>query len=374
MFLTYVPKSKIMVHMSSFEPSLPYNTLPFLPPSLEKIETIAILKQESRAHAAISELKGIANIIPNQAILINAIVLQEAKDSSEIENIITTNDDLYKAASMTASKIDSATKEVLFYREALYEGYKKIQKKNMLAISDIIEIQKIIIQNDAGIRRTKGTTLFNDKTNTVVFTPPDDINIIYKLLDNFVNYLNSSETSLITLAVLHYQFETIHPFYDGNGRTGRIINILYLILKEYLDIPILYLSSYIIRNKKKYYDLLLSVTENNDWESWILYILNGIEITAIQTIDKVKKIKVLLDNTIETVKSQAPKIYSKELVETLFTNPYCKIDFIVKAISVERKAASRYLLQLEVLGILQSYKIGKENIFVNTKLVELLKI
>lgn len=359
--------------MKGFNPTEPNNDLSFLPPDASKTETVRILKQESKAIAAIAELKGIANIIPNQSILINAIVLQEAKDSSEIENIITTKDDLYKAVSSTAAKVNPATKEVMFYREALYVGFQKIKQRDLLSINDIIEIQKILIQNDAGIRTTAGTALVNDKTNEVIYTPPQNYDVINALLKNFVEYLNDEETSLVKMAVLHYQFETIHPFYDGNGRTGRIVNILYLILKGYLDNPILYLSSYIIRNKTLYYDLLLSVTKDNNWEDWILYILTGIEQTAKETIGKIKRIRELLDRTIETIKEKASKIYSKELVETLFVNPYCKVEFITTSINVERKAASRYLHQLEEIGILKSYKVGKENIFINIELIELLK-
>lgn len=359
--------------MKDFNPTQPNNDLSFLPPDTSKTETVRILKQESKAVAAIAELKGIANIIPNQSILINAIVLQEAKDSSEIENIITTKDDLYKAVSSTVAKVNPATKEVMFYREALYVGFQKIKKRDLLSINDIIEIQKILIQNDAGIRTTPGTALINDKTNEVIYTPPQSYDAINVLLKNFVEYLNNEEVSLAKMAVLHYQFETIHPFYDGNGRTGRIVNILYLILKGYLDIPILYLSSYIIKNKTLYYELLLSVTKDSNWEDWILYILTGIEQTAKETIVKIKRIRELLDRTIEAVKEKAPKIYSKELVEILFVNPYCKVEFITASLNVERKAASRYLHQLEEIGILKSYKVGKENIFINVELIQLLK-
>lgn len=358
--------------MNEFNPKIPYNDLPLLPPETSKIESIKILKQENKAVAAISELKGIANIIPNPAILINAIVLQEAKDSSEIENIITTNDELYKAISTNIKKYNSATKEVMYYREALYEGFKKIKQRELISINDIIDIQKILVQNDAGIRKTPGTTLVNEKTNETIFTPPQGKDKINTLLSNFVKYLNNENDSLTKLAILHYQFETIHPFYDGNGRTGRILNILFLILKDYLDIPILYLSSYIIKNKAKYYDLLSSVTKNDNWEEWILYILEGIEITSKETIQKIIKIKDLLDKTIEDVKTKAPKIYSKELVEILFVHPYCKTQFIINEIGVERKAASRYLHQLKDMRLLDLYKIGKENIFINKELMTIL--
>lgn len=359
--------------MNKFDPQAPYDALPHVPPEPEKTETIKILKQEAKSAAAIAELKGIANIIPNQSILINAIVLREAKDSSEIENIITTQDDLYKAVSATLSKVNPSTKEVMFYREALYVGFQKIKKRDLLSISDIIEIQRILVQNDAGIRNTSGTALVNDKTKEVIYTPPQNYELLNALLKNLVEYLNSNEISLAKMAIIHYQFETIHPFYDGNGRTGRIINMLYLILKGYLDIPILYLSSYIIRNKAKYYELLQSVTKDQSWEDWILFILRGIEETAIETTSKVKEIKNLLEDTITRTREKASKIYSKELVEVLFVNPYCKVEHIIRAVNVERKAASRYLHQLEEVGILESHKIGKENIFVNRELIQLLK-
>jgi len=362
-----------MGHMSNFKPNIPYNNLPLLPPATNKIETIKILKQENNARSAIAELKGIANIIPNQSILINAIILQEAKDSSEIENIITTQDDLYKAISGNQKKYDSATKEVIYYREALYSGFNKIEKKGFITVNDVIGIQEELLKNNAGIRKTPGTSLVNDKTGEVVYTPPQSEDVINKLFRNTIEYLNDIDNSLAKMAIIHYQFESIHPFYDGNGRTGRIINILYLILKNYLDIPILYLSSYIIKNKTEYYRLLRSVTSEENWEEWIIYILKGIEEVANETIEKVLKIKELLDRTIEKVKNELPKIYSKELIEELFVHPYSKIEFLTKVLGVERKAASRYLNQLQEIGILKEYKIGREKIYINVELLKTLK-
>lgn len=357
-----------------FDPNKAYDNLPILPPPKDKTETVEILRTENRAVSAISELKGIANIIPNQGILMNAIVLQEAKDSSEIENIITTRDELYKAVSVTTKRVDPATKEVLYYREALYEGFKKIQKRKLLSVNDIIDLQQIIIQNEAGLRSTPGTTLINDRTLEIIYTPPQNPDTIKMLLGNLANYLNDGEATLAKLAILHYQFETIHPFYDGNGRTGRIVNILYLILYGFLDIPILYLSSYIIRNIQRYYELLLKVTKTQEWEEWIMFILEGIELTARDTIKKVKSIRACLDSTIEKIRTEAPKIYSKELVESLFLHPYCKVEFLTRELNIERKAASRYLHTLADAGILELYKIGNENIFINTNLMEILKI
>lgn len=344
-----------------------------LPIDSKKTETINILKAENKASKALAELKGIANLIPNQSILINAVVLQESKDSSEIENIITTKDELYKAVSETARKMDAATKEVMFYRESLYTGFNQLKEHDFISINDIVNIQKVLVQNDAGIRTLPGTKLVNDTTNEVVYTPPQTKEEIDELLKNFTEYLNNEDDSLSKLAILHYQFESIHPFYDGNGRTGRIINILYLILKHHLDVPILYLSSYIIKNKEQYYKLLQKVRIEENWEDWIIFILKGIEETSTETIQKVRDIKNLLDSTIEKVKTQAPKIYSKELIETLFENPYCKVEFIVKSLGVERKAASRYLHQLEDIGILKCIKIGKDNLFINIGLMNVLK-
>ncbi len=362
-----------MVRMNTFNPKIPYNNLPLLPPVNDKIETINILKQENKSRSAIAELKGIAKIIPNQSILINAIILQEAKDSSEIENIITTQDELYKAISGNQNINNPAIKEVLYYREALHAGFKRITERKILSVKDIIDIQILLLKNDAGIRKTTGTKLINDQTGEVVYTPPQSEEIINQLLGNLVAYLNNDSDSLSKMAIIHYQFESIHPFYDGNGRTGRIINILFLILKEYLDIPILYLSSYIIKNKSEYYRLLREVTINENWEDWIIYILKGVEIVAKETINKIVKIKDLLDETVEYVKKSLPKIYSKELVEELFVHPYCKIEFLVNVLGIERKAASKYLVQLEDVGILKQYKIGREKIFINLKLLELLK-
>ncbi|MBD3194045.1 MAG: Fic family protein [Candidatus Lokiarchaeota archaeon] len=358
--------------MNKFEAETPYNELPLIPPSRAKYESIKLWKQESNARSAIAELKGIANIIPNQAILINAIVIKESQDSSEVENIITTQDKLYQAMSVSKN-IDSETKEVMFYREALYAGWEKVKNQGFISINDIIAIQKILIQNDAGIRKTPGTALVNDKTGEIMYSPPDTPETLNKLLKNLTEYLNEGENSLIKIGIIHYQFESIHPFYDGNGRTGRIINILYLLLKKYLEIPILYLSSFIIKNKTKYYELLRNVTKNDEWEEWILFILKGIEITSKETIVKIKQIKSLIDKNIEYIKEKLPKIYSKELVELLFENPYCKVEFLVNGLGIERKAASRYLHQLSEIKILELKKIGRENIFINKKLMEILK-
>ena len=362
------------LNLFPYNPDEPYNGLPVLPPKIN-LETETILRKTAKARAALAELKGIASIIPNQNILINTISLKESKDSSEIENIITTNDKLFKAISSSLKNQDSATKEVIYYREALWEGYKEVEKTKMITVNTINFIQEKIIKNNAGIRKLPGTKIENTKTGKVIYTPPEGKQLLNSMLGNLETYINKNGDidPLIKLAVIHYQFEAIHPFYDGNGRTGRIINILYLILKNLLDIPVLYLSSYIIRNKKKYYDLLRSVTENNNWEEWILFILTGVEETSIETISKIKEIKKLLDETIETVKEKSPKIYKKELIELIFEQPYSKINYVVQKKIASREAAGKYLSELSKLGILKIFKFGKENLYLNIKLYNLLK-
>lgn len=354
----------------------PYRILDKLPPQREKIETLNILREVNKATAALAELKGIANTIPNQSMLLNAIVLQEAKGSSEIENIITTQDELYKALTINNSTISPGTKEVVNYRKAIFKGFDLIKKQGFLRLNDVIEIQNVLIENNAGIRSMPGTVLKNDATGEVIYTPPQDKNEILDLLSNFVEHFNDNKDDiapLINLAVLHHQFESIHPFYDGNGRTGRILNILYLIINNLIDLPILYLSRYIIENKSDYYRLLNQTNRLGEWEEWILFMLKAVETTSIQTIEKINTIKNLLEGTIGKVQANAPKIYKKELVELLFEQPYSKIEFVVNKLKVERKAASRYLKELEKIGILESQKVGRETLYINKELIEALK-
>jgi len=347
-----------------------------LPPKKEKVETIAILRQATKASAALAELKGIAKTIPNQVMLINAVILQEAKDSSEIENIITTQDELYKALSVGALKISAETKEVVNYRKAILIGFEILKKQQFLRVNDIIAIQQELIDNNAGIRSTPGTVLKNDITGEIVYTPPQDKEEIIDLLSNFIQYFNEHDeelSPLINLAILHYQFESIHPFYDGNGRTGRILNILYLILNDLIDVPILYLSSYIIQNKPEYYRLLSYTNKTGEFEDWILYMLKAVEFTSRSTIEKISSIKNQLDMTIEKVQNELPKMYRKELIEILFEQPYSKIEHLVIKLKIERKAASRYLRSLEEIGVLSSHKIGRETVYINIGLIEVLK-
>ncbi len=353
----------------------PHYKLDKLPPLREKVETIDVLRQTNKSTAALAELKGIAKSIPNQSMFINAIVLQEAKDSSEIENIITTEDELYKALTVNKTSISPETKEVVNYRRAIFHGFELVQKQGFLKVNDLISIQQQLIDNTAGIRSTPGTVLKNDKTGEIVYTPPQDKSEILDLLTNFIKHFNEQTdlSPLINLAILHYQFESIHPFYDGNGRTGRILNILYLILNELIDVPILYLSSYIIDNKSEYYRLLNQTNRTGKWEEWIIFMLKAVESTSKATITRITNIKNHLDNTIIKVQEKAPKIYRKELVELLFEQPYSKIEFVVNKLGVERKAASRYLKELETVGVVESQKVGREILYINKALIDILK-
>ncbi len=353
-----------------------FNNLPLLPPKQNLVETVKILRQESKAAVALAELKGLAKTLPNPNILINAIILKEAQASSEIENVITTQDKLYQALYAKSAKPDASTKEVLRYREALLSGTRLIKAKGFLNTNGILAIQKELEENNAGIRKLPGTALVNDLTNEVIYTPPDNFDTITGLMKNLEQYMNdhADEISpLIKLAIQHYQFESIHPFYDGNGRTGRIINVIFLILKGLLDEPILYLSSYIIKNKGAYYRLLQEVRTKNNWADWILYILTAIEQTALDTIRQIKQINALFAQTQKLVQEKLPRIYSKDLVEQLFVNPYCKNEFLVAHLHIERKAASRYLGSLVAIKVLKPQQNGKELIYINTKLYNLLK-
>jgi Fic family protein len=353
-----------------------FNNLPLLPPAQTLVETISVLKQVSKSAVALAELKGLAKTLPNPNILINAIVLKEAQASSEIENVITTQDKLYQALYAKSVKPDIATKEVLRYRESLLLGTQLIKERGFLNTNGIIDIQKELEENTAGTRKLPGTALVNDLTNEVIYTPPDNFETISNLMKNLEDYLNDDSddvSPLIKLAIQHYQFESIHPFYDGNGRTGRIINVLYLILKGLLDEPVLYLSSFIIKNKGDYYRLLQEVRTKNNWEGWILFVLRGIEITALETLKQISEINHLFKQSQTLIQEKLPRIYSKDLVEQLFIHPYCKNEFLVANLHIERKAASRYLNYLVELGVLESLQKGKEIIYINSNLYNLLK-
>ena len=359
--------------MTEFNPEVPHNTLPALPPAGEQIESTPILKRCIEARVALAELKQAAELIPNSAVLVNALPLLEARASSEIENIVTTTDKLFEFADIAEDRADAATKEALRYRSALYEGSKMVQRR-MLTTDMAIQICSTIKGMELDIRAEPGTTLKSRMTGKVIYTPPVGQQALVKMLDNWADFMHQEThiDPLVRMAVQHYQFEAIHPFADGNGRTGRILNILFLVEHGLLDSPILYLSRYIIQHKAAYYRLLLKVTEERDWESWILFILDGVEETCTWTTDKIKSIRELMEHTAEFVQTNLPKIYSWELVELLFKQPYCRIGNLVDAGIAKRQTASVYLKQLCDLGVLREVKSGRENIFVHPKYIELL--
>jgi len=348
-------------------------TIQKLPLSIE-VETPTTLKKAISANRALAKLNGVAKIIPNSAILINSLVLQEAKDSSEIENIITTHDELFRAG-LDVSDITNEAKEVQNYRQALLKGYELVKANKLLLKKYIIEIQQELEQNDAGVRRQSGTVLKNAATGEVVFTPPQDYETIQELLDNLECYINEENEidPLINMAIIHYQFESIHPFYDGNGRTGRIINILYLVLQNLLELPILYLSRYIIKNKADYYRLLQEVRTKEKWEEWVLYMLDGIEQTSLSTIELIENINLLMLETQTVVKEKLPKLYSKDLIEILFMHPYTRMEFLVNGLGISRQTASKYLKDLQNIGVLESVQIKNSKFFINTQLFAMLK-
>ncbi|MBN2865085.1 MAG: Fic family protein [Thiotrichales bacterium] len=350
----------------------------YLPPKLpleQALETKTVLKKTISANVALARLNGVTALIPNQAVLINSLILQEAKDSSEIENIITTHDDLYRST-IDQTNLSQSVKEVQYYGEALRKGFELVTQNKLLLTKDIVQVQSILEKNDAGIRKQGGTKLKNDQTGEVIFTPPQYEIDIRDALANLEQYINDSELDdidpLIKMAIIHHQFETIHPFYDGNGRTGRILNILYLVLNGLLDLPILYLSRYITTHKSDYYDLLQRVRTEQAWEEWILFMLDGIEQTANQTIDLIQKIDKLMSETATVIQQKSPKLYSKDLLEVLFVHPYTKIEFTEQAMNVSRKTASTYLNKLVDLDILHPVKMGKSKYFINTRFYQLL--
>lgn len=349
----------------------PYNALPPLPP-MQELETRPVLKQCILARAALAELRQAAELIPNQAMLINTIPLLEAKDSSEIENIVTTTDQLFQHAHGDGAG-DAATKEALRYRTALHRGFLSLRARP-LCTTTAVEICRTLKNADMDIRRVPGTQLANDRTGDVIYTPPEGEARLREMLANWERFLhNQTELDpLIRLAVGHYQFEAIHPFTDGNGRTGRILNILFLIQEDLLTLPILYLSRYIIANKQDYYRLLLDVTRAQAWEPWVLFMLRAVEETSRWTTAKIAAIRALAEHTRQHVRASLPKIYSRELVDVIFEQPYCRIANLVDKDIAQRQAASRYLKDLVELGVLREIKVGKEKLFLHPKLMQLL--
>lgn len=353
--------------------------IPILPLPFD-LENRDVLRAVNRANRKLAELKGVAQTIPNENILISTLTLQEAKDSSEVENIITTQDDLYKADLGIRDRITKAAeKEVMDYREALQVGYSEVRRNHILTLSTIKNIQSHLEHNTAGFRAVPGTILKRND-GVVVYTPPQDLATITTHMDNLERFINDPDLCeldpLIKMAIIHHQFESIHPFYDGNGRTGRIVLILYLVATEMLDIPILYLSRYITHNKVEYYRLLQAIRDKNDnnqqeWIDWILFILRGVEQTAGETISMVKGISQLMNEYKNVLRPLFGKQYKHELLNNLFFHPYTKIDFIERDMQVQRKTASKYLDMIVEAGLLEKVKLGTSNYYVNTRLVEL---
>ena len=340
-------------------------------PSSELIETPKVLKALVPAHRALAELKGVAKAIPNEGILISTLSMQEAQSSSAIENIITTQDALYKSELETKS-VDPIAKEVSYYAKALNLGYQRVIDQEALTLNSIRAIQELLDGNTAGFRQTPDVVLRNELTNEVVYVPPSSEHVptLMSELELFINTPNNLDP-LISMALIHHQFETIHPFSDGNGRTGRIINILYLVLSDLLDTPILYLSRYINQTKPEYYRLLQSVRDTGEWEAWMLYMLEGVQLTARHTITLVQNIQELLLKLKKLIRAEH-KFYSQDLINSLFKHPYTKVAFLQDELKISRATANRYLLALEDNRILRKAKLGRENFFINHELVSLL--
>lgn len=356
----------------SFDPKQAYNALPLLPPA-RVLETTAVLKSCIEARVALAEVKQAGLLIPNQAVLVNTIPLLEAQASSEIENIITTTDRLFLFADLQDGQADPATREALRYRTALWSGYQELRQRP-LTTNTAVAICRAIKGIDLDIRKTPGTQLINDRTGEVIYTPPEGEALLREKLANWERFIHESETldPLVRMAAMHYQFEAIHPFVDGNGRTGRVLNLLYLVEQGLLDIPVLYLSRYIIRHKADYYRLLLEVTTRDAWEPWLLYMLAAVTSTARWTTAKIHGLRRLITDTAECIRTQTPAIYSRELAELVFVRPYCRIAHIVDAGIAKRQTASTYLKELCAMGILREQKAGREKIFVNPAFMQLL--
>ena len=367
-----VKKSQKLNTSARFNPVKPYNSLPPIPPA-QALETLPVLRKCVGASRALAGLKEAARLIPNQDVLINSIPLREARDSSAIENIVTTNDTLFRYANTDPEKADDATKEALRYRTALIQGFKDVQEKPLSTRTAVL-VCRTIKNVDLDIRQVPGAALAGQPSGKVVYTPPEGQALLREKLSKLEQFLHGHDEvdPLIRMAAAHYQFEAIHPFTDGNGRTGRILNTLFLIDKKLLDLPILYLSRYINEHRSEYYDRLLAVTTSGAWEAWLLYMLTAVEETSLWTTAKIRAIGDLMDATVDYVSSSSPKVYSRELIEVIFTQPYSRIGNIVDAGLAVRQTASKYLKELAEKGVLQERQEGRENIYINVRFLELL--
>ncbi len=378
-FFDMYREKRFSIHINSdmftFEGDLYMKDLPFNIP-IELVETRAVLKKLASTRSALAELKGVAGSIPNENILIDTLVLQEAKDSSEIESIITTHDEIYSEFSENDSFASPAAKEVRKYADALKLSFSHVRDNGFIHNNLIFKIQEKIEGNNAGFRKQAGTKLINDQTGEVVYTPPQNYQQILELMANLEDYINKDESGLdplIKMAIIHHQFESIHPFYDGNGRTGRILNILYLIQEQLLNLPILYISKYINKHRQQYYQLLQQTRANENWEPWLLYMLEAVEQTSLKTIEIVKSIKVQMLQTKNVIRQNEPKIYSQDLINTIFRHPYSKINQLEKDLQISRITATRYLEVLVKLNVLNKIKKGRTNFYINHALFDLLK-
>lgn len=350
--------------------------IPTLPLKYD-LETKKVLKQVALSSRALAELKGAVLSMPNTSILISTLSLQEAKDSSAVESIITTHDELYRASITKSVNISPAAKEVQDYSAALIYGYERVRGRGLLSNNDIIEVYRLIKHNQAGFRDTPGTTLKNDLTGEVVYQPPQNKEEIVSLMSNLELFINENGLSdldpLIKMCIIHHQFESIHPFSDGNGRTGRVVNILYLVLQGLLDFPVLYLSRFIIKNKTEYYFWLQAIRDNaENWEGWILFLLKGVEETAKETVKLVLDMKSMMLEYKHLIREKLPKIYSQDLLNNLFRHPYTKIDFVADELQVSRPTATSYLNQLTGIGVISKTKMGRDNFYINERLFNLL--
>lgn len=346
-------------------------------PAVVALETPAVLHQLVRAHRQLAELKGVACTIPNETILIDTLSLQEAKDSSAIENIITTEDEVLQGDAVSAQFPNIATKEVHSYASALKLGFARVRTQRFLRLDDILAIQSTLLESRTGLRTMPGTVLKNQETGAVIYEPPQDAEEIKHLMANFLEHFHREDEPdapdpLVRMAVLHHQFESIHPFYDGNGRTGRILNLLHLVLHGLLDLPVLYLSRYIVRHKSEYYQRLQGARDAGGWEAWVLYILHAVEETSRQTISQVRGIRDLMQDTKQRLRAKLPKIYSQDLLNNLFRHPYTKIEFIERDLNVSRPTATKYLSDMNNAGFLRKTKVGRANFYINEPLFELL--
>lgn len=341
------------------------------------LETKAVLKKTAAARSALAEMKGAALSIPNQSILISTLSLQEAKDSSAIENIITTHDELYQADYLKKEFKTIASKEVHNYAQALRWGFEIVKQRGILTNNAIIQMQATLEGNDAGFRKVPGTELKNENSGETVYTPPQTPDEVVAYMSNLERFINDNSISdldpLVKMAIIHHQFESIHPFYDGNGRTGRMVNILYLVKEGLLNLPILYLSRFINQHKGDYYRLLQKVRTENAWEEWVLFMLDGVEQTSLQTIKVIEGIKKLMQSHKDRMRNELPKMYSQDLLNNLFRHPYTKIDFVMEETGVSRKTAAKYLDELNKIGMVSKQKIWKDNYYINTALFDLLQ-